>query len=309
MDEVFFRVSHGEAGTRIDVLLSEKTGLSRAAAQRLIDRAAVTSGGAPAAKNHRVKEGEDIAYVPPEPEPSTAVASPIPLDIRYEDKDLLVVAKPAGLVVHPAAGHREDTLVNALLHRYPGLASGEEGMRPGIVHRLDKMTSGLMLVARSPAARDRLVEMIKDRSVRREYLALVHGTFPSREGTIDAPIGRDPCQRQKMAVTGVAARAAVTRFRVMESFREASLLEVALDTGRTHQIRVHLAFIGHPVAGDSVYGKKDSLEETTGLQRQFLHAFRLALPHPMTGEELVFADELPDDLASALARLKATAPS
>ncbi len=305
MKAVSFRVSAQEAGTRIDVLLTHKAGLSRALAQRLIDRAAVTTGGMPVTKNHRVKEGEDISYVPPEPEPATAVATPMPLDIRYEDPHLLVLSKPAGLVVHPAAGHREDTLVNALLHRYPGLASGEEGMRPGIVHRLDKMTSGLMLVARSPAARDRLVEMIKAREVRREYLALVHGTFPARDGTIDAPIGRDTRHRQKMAVTGSAAREAVTRFKVMESFREASLLEVALETGRTHQIRVHLSFIGHPVTGDLVYGKSGPLEEMTGLTRQFLHAHRLALQHPITGQALEFKDDLPADLAAALETLRA----
>ncbi len=307
MEGLSFRVDGREAGSRIDVLLAQRTSLSRAAVQRLIERGAVTAGGRTVSKNHRVEEGETISYMPPEPEPARPAAVPIPLDVRYEDGDLLVISKPAGLVVHPAAGHREDTVVNALLHRYPGLATGEDEMRPGIVHRLDKMTSGLMLVALTPASRERLVEMMQERRIRREYLALVKGIFPLRDGTIDAPIGRDPQNRKKMAVTESGGREALTRFRVLEALPGASLLEVALDTGRTHQIRVHLAFIGHPLVGDGVYGKRGHLEETAGLERQFLHAFRLSLPHPMTGETLEFTDSLPPDLEEALARLRETA--
>ncbi len=300
MDAVTLRVTNQETGTRIDVLLARRAGLSRAAVQRLIDRGAVTVGGAPAAKHHRARAGEEISYTPPAPEPAQPPATPISLDIRYEDEYFLVLSKPAGMVVHPAAGHSDDTIVNALLYRYPRLASGEEGMRPGIVHRLDKLTSGLMLVARTTEARDQLAEMIKERRVQREYIALVYGLFPSREGTIDAPIGRDTKNRKKMAVTEKGGRDALTRFRVVESYAEASLLEVMLDTGRTHQIRVHLAFIGHPVVGDSVYGRRGSLERITGLTRQFLHAYRLKLPHPISGELLDFTDPLPDDLRAAL---------
>lgn len=308
METVCFLVTEAEAGTRIDVLLAERAGISRAAVQRLIDRGAVTVGSEPATKNHKVKAGEIIFYIPPEPEPARPEPRPIPLDIRFEDAHLLVLSKPAGLVVHPAAGHREDTLVNALLHRYPGLASGEDGMRPGIVHRLDKLTSGLMLVARSEEARDKLIELIRDRQVHREYIALVYGVFPSREGTIEAPIGRDPRNRKKMAVTNSGGRAAVTHFRVVESFPGASLLEVGLDTGRTHQIRVHLAFIGHPVVGDRMYGRRGEWEALTGLDRQFLHSHRLTLPHPVTGKLLEFADPLPEELQAALDRLRGAAP-
>ncbi len=309
MEAATFRIAAQEAGIRIDVLLVQKTDLSRAAVQRLIERGAVTADGTAVSKNHRAQEGETISFTPPEPEPALPSPTDIPLDVRYEDDYLLVVSKPAGLVVHPAAGHYEDTLVNALLHRYPGLATGEDEMRPGIVHRLDKLTSGLMLVARTPASRDRLVEMMQERQIHREYLALVKGTFPSREGTIDAPIGRDPRNRKKMAVTESGGREALSRFKVVEALHEASLLEVALDTGRTHQIRVHLAFIGHPVVGDSVYGKRGRLEEIAGLDRQFLHAFRLSLPHPTTGVPLEFTDPLPRDLEEALQKLRSSAPS
>ncbi len=305
MDTVSFTVIEEDAGLRIDVLLSQRAGMSRAAAQRIIEGGRVETNGSVVAKNHRVRPGERISYRPPEPEPSEPPATAIPVDVRYEDEYMLVLSKPAGLVVHPAAGHRADTLVNALLHRYPELATGEVGIRPGIVHRLDKLTSGLMLVARTAAGRDRLTEMIAGRQVQREYLALVHGTFLSREGVVDAPIGRDPRNRQRMAVTDSRSRSAVTHFRVLDSWAEASLLEVKLETGRTHQIRVHLAFIGHPVVGDSVYGRIGALEEITGLHRQFLHAFRLSLPHPFSGEPLEFLDPLPEDLERALARLRA----
>ncbi|MHB8781129.1 MAG: RluA family pseudouridine synthase [Candidatus Geothermincolia bacterium] len=306
MAQQSFIAAEEEEGCRLDVVLAARLSISRARSQRLIDAGLVSVAGLAGSKHRLLREGDAVAFEDVDVAGETPVAAAIPLDIRYEDEDLIVLSKQAGLVVHPAAGHREDTLVNALLYRYPGIWQGDDSMRPGIVHRLDKMTSGLMLVARNVAARDTLVEMMRAREIKRTYIALVHGTFPAREGNVDAPIARHPRERKRMAVLEKGGREARTDFRVLEGVGEtASLLRVTLDTERTHQIRVHMAFIGHPVVGDPVYGKVGEIERRTGLARQFLHACRLELPHPRTREPLDLSDDIPADLASALLELRA----
>jgi 23S rRNA pseudouridine1911/1915/1917 synthase len=225
-------------------------------------------------------------------------AEDIPLEVRYSDDRVLVVSKPAGLVTHPAGGHPDGTLVNALLGLGISL-SGEGSTRPGIVHRLDKGTSGLLLIARDDGAHAALTAALRDRRIQRRYLALVRGRPPAASGTIEAPIARHPRRRTVMAVAP-EGRPAVSHYKILERTAELSLLEVTLDTGRTHQIRVHLAFIDHPVLGDGAYGGASELSRGLGLTRPFLHAWRLAFPHPATGATVEVADRLPDDLRGAL---------
>lgn len=297
------KVGSGDEGKRLDVFLAERTGLTRSRVQELIAAGKARAGGEIREKHYRVRCGEEVSLEIPPPEP--AEPRPQDLDIRllYEDHHLAVVSKPAGMVVHPAAGHREGTLVNAALFSLRGL-SGVGGVeRPGIVHRLDRDTSGLLVLAKDDHAHLHLQEMVKERRLKRIYLALVHGVPASPLGTVEAPVGRDPQDCKRMAVTS-RGRPAVTHFRVTEDFGEASLLEVELVTGRTHQIRVHMSYIGHPVVGDETYGRKGRLERELGLSRQFLHAYRLRFPHPFTGEELEFEDPLPEDLSGALDRLR-----
>lgn len=293
-------VNADAAGVRLDVFVGGMADVgSRSRAEALIVQGAVVVDGSVRQRSYRLKEGQIVCLTasllpvgegaPPQPED-------IAVRVVYEDEVLLVVDKPAGLVVHPARGHPTGTLVNALVHR--GLAGGEAG-RPGIVHRLDKDTSGLMVVVRDVATHRRFVEMIQQRVVKRCYLALVHGR-PARSGTIEAPIGRLRRDRKAMTVGGAAAREAVTHFTVIEEFREHTLVEARLETGRTHQIRVHFQAIGHPVCGDPVYGRRDTL----GIGRQFLHSYQLAFRHPVSGEELAFSSPLPDDLAGVLTRVR-----
>jgi 23S rRNA pseudouridine1911/1915/1917 synthase len=285
-------------GERLDQLLAEPLG-SRSAAQRLIDAGRVTVDGEVRPKRHRVAAGERVEVAPePAPDATAAAASEVPFAIVYEDAHLLVVDKPAGVVVHPARGHRGATLAEALAGRAAG---GEDAARAGIVHRLDKDTSGLLVVARSEAVHRALQEAIRRRELRREYLALVEGCPPSRSGTIDAPIGRDRRVRTRMSTDTDVPRSARTHFELERAFAGWALLRVTLETGRTHQIRVHLQAIGHPVAGDPEYGKPGAL----GLTRQFLHAARLAFAHPVTGEPVDVSSSLPPDLADVLARLAA----
>ncbi len=222
----------------------------------------------------------------------------MPLDIVYEDEDLLVVNKAAGMVVHPSPGHTGDTLVNALLARYPDL-QGVEGLRPGIVHRLDKDTSGLIIVAKNARTQAALIEQMKQHQVEKRYLALVEGVVSVDHGSIDAPIGRDPRHRQQMAITATGSREARTHFRVLERFHRHTLLLLQLETGRTHQIRVHLKAIGHPVVGDPVYGSGNP-RGNLFLKRQFLHAYQLKFAHPTTGKMLELETPLPEDLKTAL---------
>lgn len=295
------RVDPAQAGVRLDVFVGMLAGVgSRTRGAALIDDGRVTVGGLACARSYRVKAG-DIVRVEALPllavaGESAPVAENIPVRVVYEDRWLLVVDKPAGLVVHPAKGHMSGTLVNALLGR--GIAGGESA-RPGIVHRLDKDTSGLMLVTKDAATHRALSELIRCHRVRRIYLALVHGR-PAPSGTIEAPIGRDARERKSMTVGGLAARAAVTHFTIVENLGDYSLVEVRLETGRTHQIRVHFRAIGHPVCGDPVYGRTDSLR----IGRQFLHSHALGLTHPATGRHLELRSDLPEDLAHVLSRLR-----
>lgn len=299
-----FQVSVEDAGKRLDVFLAERTGITRSRIQALIGEGLVTASGSNVGKHHRLRPGEVVVLEVPEPDLPSPRPEDIEIVVLYQDECLAVVSKPAGMVVHPAAGHREGTLVNALLAHLDGLSGVGGALRPGIVHRLDKDTSGLMVVAKDDRTHQDMQRMLRERLLKRQYLALVHGVPPSPKGTVDAPVGRHPRDRKRMAVTSVGGKAAVTRFQVLEEFPLAALLRVDLETGRTHQIRVHMSYIGHPVVGDSVYGRVGRLEKDLGITRQFLHAYRLVFPHPRTGEKLDFEDPLPEDLADALERLR-----
>ena len=296
-----FVVPASLAGERVDRAVALLTGWSRADVAVLIDEGAVRVGGQPVAKSRRLVEGDEVE-VEGEPEVETPPRpEPVDFPVVHADDDLVVLVKPAGLVVHPGAGHEVGTLAGGLLHRYPEIASVGDPMRPGIVHRLDRDTSGLMVVARSPRAYDALVAALAAREIERRYLALAWGRFDARRGTIDAPIGRSATRRTRMAVRE-AGKEARTGYEVREQYEHpvCALVECRLETGRTHQIRVHLAAIGHPVVGDGTYGgDRDQLRPG----RPFLHAYALALDHPTTGERLEFTDPLPPELETVLNRL------
>ena len=296
------RVSQEQDGERIDKTVSGVCPqFSRSAVQHLIAQGCVTAGGRTVNKSYRVSAGETVAVALPDPVSLDLQPENIPLDIRYEDDFLLVVNKPRGMVVHPAPGHSGGTLVNALLHHCGGSLSGINGvMRPGIVHRIDKDTSGLLMVAKNDTAHLSLARQIQDHTFKREYYAVAHGRFRETEGTVDAPIGRHPQQRKKMAVTEHKSKHAVTHFKVLEQFDRFAFLRLRLETGRTHQIRVHMAYLGHPLAGDEVYGPK---KDTTGLNGQCLHAGLLGFHHPVTGEYLEVRSELPDYFTDFLRKL------
>jgi 23S rRNA pseudouridine1911/1915/1917 synthase len=285
-------------GQRLDVALAAHPAVgSRAAAQRLLDAGAVTVDGRVRPKRHRLAEGERVEATAPEPQPADAEAGGegVPFEVVFEDEHLLVVDKPAGVVVHPAPGHQTGTLAQALAGRAAG---GEEPWRPGIVHRLDRDTSGLMVVAKSDAVHRALQEMIRSRAMRREYLALVSGRPDARSGTIDAAIGRDRRDRTAHSTSTDRPRDAITHFEIERAFPRTTLLRVRLETGRTHQIRVHLAAIGHPVCGDRQYGG-GPCGQRLGLTRQFLHATKLVFTHPVTGETVLCESNLPVDLHHA----------
>ena len=287
-----------ESGERLDkYIAAERPELSRSHVQKLISDGLVTVNGRPAKGSQKLKAGDTIGVVVPEPETSSVEPEDIPLNIVYEDADLLVVDKPPGLTVHPAPGHPSHTLVNAVLAHYPDLQGAAGSTRPGIVHRLDKDTSGLMVVAKNQAAHHSLSAQMKARSVKKRYLVLVHGHLTPSTGTIEAPIGRDPRNRKRMAVVS-GGREARTSYRVAKYLDNYTLLEVSLETGRTHQIRVHLAAIGFPVVGDETYGRRSPV-----LKRQFVHARHLGFRLPSTGEYVEFDSELPEDLEEALERL------
>lgn len=292
------------SGQRIDAFLAKNPEIaSRSFAQNLIEKSLVLVDGKKIDKNYRLKAGQVIDVVIPPPEPTEVKPEAIPLDIKYEDGDLIILSKPAGMVVHPAYGHTTGTLVNALLAHTPELSGIGGVVRPGIIHRLDKDTSGLMIVAKNDFSHQVLSQELKDRKIKRTYLALVHGRFKERKGTIDAPIGRSPKFRQKMAVMGTAAREAVSHYQVLATYNNYSLVSVSLETGRTHQIRVHMKYINHPVVGDQLYGSGRSKRDL-GLDRQFLHAYKLEFTHPRTGKRMVFEDKLPPDLQEVLDKLK-----
>jgi len=291
------RVPPEAAGERLDSFLANALG-SRSQAQRRIDAGAVSVDGRPARKNDRLRGGESIAVAAEPIEGVAAAAVTAPFRVAYEDDALLIVDKPAGVVVHPAGPHRDGTLSVALAARG---AAGGEPWRPGIVHRLDRDTSGLLVVAKSEEAHRRLKAALAARKIVREYLALVEGRPPARSGTIDAPLGRDRRSRKRMSIDTDRPRAARTHFALEEALSDTTLLVVRLETGRTHQIRAHLEAIGHPVCGDREYGTAGRY----GLRRQFLHAARLELDQPFTGEPLSATSPLPDDLAAALEAARA----
>ncbi len=290
-----------EGGDRIDALLAREEAVrSRNAAVRLIETGRVTMAGVPVRKNYRVREGDVIDVAIPAPEAASVGAQAIPLDVVYEDGDVIVVNKPRGLVVHPAPGHPDGTLVNALLAHCGDSLSGVGGeLRPGIVHRIDKDTSGLLIAAKNDMAHAALSAQLKDRSLSRVYDCVVHGTFRQDAGTVDAPIGRDPKNRQKMAVTEKNSRPAVTHWEVLGRYGRYTYIRCRLETGRTHQIRVHMAHIGHPLLGDTVYGGR----RDKGLSTQCLHARGLKFIHPRTGEPVELWTELPDWFAEAMGKL------
>lgn len=295
------------SGKRLDQFLSEIEEVgSRASAERLIKDGRVLVNGGLKPKSHKVKINEKVTYSLIEPEPSEIIPSKIPFKILFEDDNLAVISKPAGIVVHPSAGHMDDTLVHGLVERFGALSVIGDKQRPGIVHRLDKDTSGLMIIAKNDKSHRKLSEALKDREIKRSYLALVTGKLSGR-GVIEAPVGRHPVNRKKMAVTP-GGRYAVTNYEAVEQFDKFTLLEVSLGTGRTHQIRVHMLYIKHPVAGDPVYGGETKETQKIGLKRQFLHSFRLEFYHPINNSRIYLEEELPPDLLTTLKVLRGEKP-
>ncbi len=286
-----------KTGIRLDKYVSEECSeLSRTHAQKLINSGHITVNDRVAKVGLKLKVGDRVDIIIPPTAPTSLLPEAIPLNIIYEDDDLLVVDKPAGLAVHPAPGHPSHTLVNAVLSHLPGLAETDDSLRPGIVHRLDKDASGIMVVAKNNAAQLNLIDQFKARSVVKAYMVLVKGHLTPEDGIIEAPIGRDPRNRKRMAVVAEAeGREARTRYNVVKYIGNYTLLEVKTETGRTHQIRVHLSAIGYPVVGDATYGVKSDY-----LSRQFLHACRLGFKLPSTGEYVEFTSNLPPDLEQAL---------
>ena len=293
MERFELTVAAENAGERLDKYLSEQIeGLSRSSASRLIFEGKVTVGDAAVKKNYKTAEGDRITVLTDSPQPVDVLPEDIPLDVVYEDEHLLVVNKPKGMVVHPAPGHFSGTLVNALMYHCRDGLSGINGeLRPGIVHRIDKNTSGLLAVAKSDIAHAGLSEQIKEHSFTREYLAICYGNIKEEERTVDAPIGRHKTDRKRMCVTQLNSKPAVTHIKVLERYSGFTYILCRLETGRTHQIRVHLSYIGHPIAGDDVYGPSKVITQLNG---QCLHAYKLGFIHPVTGEYLEFTADPPE---------------
>ena len=290
-------------GERLDAFLARTVeDLSRSAAQKLIEDGLVTRNGKPGKKNDKLNVGDTISYEIPEPKAVDIAPKEIPLDIVYEDEDLLVINKPKGLVVHPAAGHQDDTLVNGLLYALGDDLSGINGeLRPGIVHRIDKDTSGLLAVAKNDLAHTMLASQLKDHSMARTYEAIVCGVLKEDSGTVDAPIGRHPSDRKKMCVIQRNSKPAVTHWEVVRRYRGYTHIRCKLETGRTHQIRVHMAYIGHPILGDTVYGHKKA---ELGQSSQCLHAGVLCFAHPRDGHPVMVFAELPQYFKDVLNKLE-----
>lgn len=295
-----YELTAEESGQRLDKYLAgEMTDLSRSRIKELVQAGEVLVNGKKSKVSYKVQKGDLIQVTVLPLEPLKLEAENIPLDIVYEDEDIIVVNKPQGMVVHPAVGHPSHTLVNALRYHTRDLADSPEGFRPGIVHRIDKDTSGLLMVAKNAAARESLEKQLAAKSNKRQYLAIVHGNFAEEEGTIDAPIGRNPKDRKQMAVVE-KGKSAVTHFKVLEQYQGYSLVECQLETGRTHQIRVHMAYIGHPLAGDPLYGPRKTLPG----HGQFLHAKTLGFEQPSTGEWLEFSVQPPEIFQQTVADLR-----
>jgi 23S rRNA pseudouridine1911/1915/1917 synthase len=294
-------VERAEQGERIDKFIAAQAEQwSRSQVQSWIKEGRVTVNGQPVKSNYKVAEDDEVTLRVPPPRELAIAPEPIPLEIAYEDSDVIVVNKPRGLVVHPAPGHYSGTLVNGLLHHCKDLSGINGVLRPGIVHRIDKDTSGLLVVAKNDQAHLCLAEQLRDHRVNRKYVAIVHGVIPHEMGTIDAPIGRDPKNRQQMAVVFANSKPAVTHFVVQRRFQQHTLVELKLETGRTHQIRVHMKYIGYPLVGDPKYGPKNTL----GFPGQALHAATLGFRHPRSGEYLEFSAPLPADMQALIARLE-----
>ena len=291
------------AGERLDAFLARAgEGLTRSAAQKLLEQGLVLRNGKPGKKNDKLTPGDVVEYTIPEAKPVDIVPTEIPLDIVYEDEDLLVINKPKGLVVHPAAGHSDDTLVNGLLYALGDDLSGINGeLRPGIVHRIDKDTSGLLAVAKNDFAHTMLASQLKDHTMARTYEAIVVGSFREDSGTVDAPIGRHPTDRKKMCVTQRNSKPAVTHWEVVQRYRGYTHIRCRLETGRTHQIRVHMAYIGHPILGDTVYGHK---KPELGQDSQCLHAGALCFQHPRDGHPVMVFAQLPPYFQEVLDKLE-----
>ena len=302
MNEFHYVVTPENIGSRIDKWVSqENTSITRSSIQKLIDSGNILVNDKQVSKNYKLRLNDKIYIMIPDPVELDVLPQNIPVEIVYEDDDLLVVNKPKGMVVHPAAGNPDGTLVNALLYHCKGRLSSINGViRPGIVHRIDKNTSGLLMVAKTDYAHNHLAEQIKEHSFTREYEAIVCGRFKEKVGTIDAPIGRNKFDRKKMCVTPINSKNAITHYEVIDEFGQYSLVRFKLETGRTHQIRVHSAYIGHSVFGDDVYGKA-----VKGIEGQCLHAKKVGFVHPVSNEYMEFDSDLPEYFIKILSKLKA----
>lgn len=303
MEILEFSVDGSENGIRIDRYLSEKNAeLSRSYLQKLLKEQGITVNGREVKANYKVQAGDEIRISLPDLSEPDILPEDIPLDILYEDEDVMVVNKPKGMVVHPSAGHTSGTLVNAILFHCQGNLSGINGvMRPGIVHRIDKDTTGALLICKNDVAHRDLAEQLKEHSIKRRYRAIVSGNLKDDEGTVEGPIGRHPVDRKKMAINYKNGKEAITHYKVLERFGNATYIECRLETGRTHQIRVHMTSIGHPLLGDEVYG---SGKNPYHLQGQALHAMALGFVHPRTGEYLEFTAPLPEYFTNLLEKLR-----
>lgn len=312
-DDFAFHADAAASGIRIDFFLARHLpDCSRSFASRLIADACVRVNGQAQKPSYRLKPGDVVSGRIPAPQPAGYLPEPIPLQVLYEDPDIVVINKPPGLVVHPAPGHYSGTLVNGLLYHCPDLGGIGAELRPGIVHRLDKDTSGTLVVAKNAAALEHLAGQFKNRTVGKDYLALVHGAMAAESGTIRLPIGRHPVDRKRMSTRSRRGREAETGWRVVRRLAGASLLELRLKTGRTHQIRVHCGAIGHPIIGDPVYGRRQPAGDSAGKQavlgsirRQMLHAWRLEINHPRSGARMRFESPLPEDMQRLIAELDA----
>lgn len=313
MEKIKLTLIIDDVGQRIDTVVGEREKISRSAGARLVEDGMVLVNGARVAKNYKIRETDEIVVFRPEPEPCEIVPQDIPLDVVFEDDDIIVINKPSGMVVHPAAGNPDGTLVNALMYHCKGSLSGIGGVaRPGIVHRIDKDTSGLLVVAKNDEAHLSLSNQLKTHSVSRIYHAIAVGNFKDQAGTVNAPIGRHPVDRKRMAVIQneqFSSREAITHYRVIERFSGFSYIQCVLETGRTHQIRVHMSYLGHALLGDSVYGGDKTRFQALHkgcINGQCLHAKELHLTHPKTHELMTFTSPLPDDFERTLDLLRKT---